>query len=211
MTRLAVVLVLLGIAAIVNYGISAPEAALNRRSLLEFPKTIGEWEVVDEQYMDEASKNMLQVDDYFMRTYENKRGETIGVYIGYFTSQREGKGIHSPRQCLPGAGWNIIGNSEYMLPLQNHNPANAPVNLFTMGKGNERELYMWWYHGRGRIYADEYMNKVYLITDSITKRRTDGALVRLNMRIQNSSEETLQTIVGFIKPLLADLQEYIPD
>ena len=78
---------------------------------------------------------VLKVDDYVMLTYSNKQGETIGLYIGYFEVQREGMGIHSPRQCLPGVGWSIIKLSEYQLSLKGHNPAVVPINLHLMGKG----------------------------------------------------------------------------
>ena len=154
---------------------------------------------------------VLQVDDYLMRTYINQKGETIGVYIGYFENQSEGKQVHSPRQCLPGAGWNIVEHSEYMLPLNGHNPSKVSVNLNLMSTGRHKQLFIWWYHGRNRIYANEYLNKLYLIWDALTKRRTDGALVRINMPVKSDLDKTLKDETEFIYLLLPLLPKYIPN
>lgn len=184
MNRYIITIILLITATIINYGYSRPEAKQERRPLKEFPKILGSWETINEQKIDENSMAVLLVDDYIMRTYRNKKGETIGLYIGYFENQREGKQVHSPRQCLSGAGWNIIEHREYPLSLPGHTSSKVPINLPLMGKGVQKQLYLWWYQGRSRIYANEYMNKLYLIWDAMTKRRTDGSLVRVNMPVR---------------------------
>ena len=48
--------------------------------------------------------SVLGVDDYTKRTYFAPGGG-VGLYIGYHASQRQGATIHSPLNCLPGAGW----------------------------------------------------------------------------------------------------------
>ena len=135
----------------------------------------------------------------------------MAFIIGFFEVQREGKGVHSPRQCLPGAGWNIIKHSEYQLSMKGHSPAVVPINIHLMGKGNQRQIYLWWYQGRGRIYANEYMNKLYLIWDAIIKRRTDGALVRVNMVVNSDLDQTLKAETGFINLITPLLSRYIPN
>ena len=209
--RFYITIALLLTAAIANQVFCAPEAELTRRPLSEFPKVIGDWRAINENKIDEGSMAVLQVDDYIMRTYTNGKGETIGLYIGYFEVQREGKGVHSPRQCLPGAGWNIIKHSEYQLAMKSHNPSVVPINLHLMGKGDQRQLYLWWYCGRGRFYANEYMNKLYIIWDAMTKRRTDGSLVRVNMPVISNLDKTLETQIEFINIFVPILSEYIPD
>jgi len=154
---------------------------------------------------------ILQVDDYFVRNYRNSKGEIIGLYIGYFKSQREGKGIHSPRQCLPGAGWVPVNTAVYRMAVPGHNPETVPVSKFVMGKGPDRQLYLFWYHGRGRVYASEYWNKIYLIWDGLTKKRTDGALVRVNTPVIGNPEDALKTQSDFIKLFFPLLKEYIPN
>jgi len=210
MNRFLIIILLLLTAAITNYSYSRPEPELERTALERFPKKFAEWDMINEQIIEDSSMAVLRVDDYIMRNYVNRKGERIGLYIGYFDTQREGKQVHSPRQCLPGSGWNILENREYVLNLGGEKESGRNINLYLMGKGTERQLYLWWYHGRGRIFANEYLNKVYLIWDSMTKRRTDGALVRINMPIVSTIDQTLNTQLGFVADLFPLLPQFIP-
>jgi EpsI family protein len=209
--KFALVLVILLMAIGLNAFFSKPDISLPRKSLNDFPRVFGEWKAVKDYQIDDSSMKILQVDDYMMRDYVSEKGERIGLYIGYFKSQREGKGIHSPRQCLPGAGWQPVSTSIYNLPLSNFSSLTAPINQYIMGKGTDRQLYLFWYQGRGRTYASEYWNKIYLVWDALKKRRTDGALIRLNSRISEDSAGTLKQEVQFINLFLPILREYVPE
>ncbi len=44
---------------------------------------------------------------------------------------------------------------------------------------NQRQLVYYWFQQRGRVITNEYAVKWYLFVDAVTRRRTDGALVRL--------------------------------
>jgi EpsI family protein len=209
--KFAVVVIILLLGAALNHYFSKPDISLPRKSLAEFPRTLGDWTAVSDERMDDGSMRILQVDDYILRNYRNSKGEIIGLYVGYYKSQREGKGIHSPRQCLPGAGWVPVNTEVYRMAVPGHNPGTVPVNKFVMGKGLDRQLYLFWYHGRGRIYENEYWNKIYLIWDALTKKRTDGALVRVNNPIIGSTEDALKTQSDFIRLFSPLLKEYIPD
>jgi EpsI family protein len=209
--KFIIVVVILLLGASLNYYFSKPDISLPRKSLADFPKELGDWTTISEQKIDRGSMAILQVDDYFVRNYRNSKGEVIGLYIGYFKSQREGKGIHSPRQCLPGAGWVPVSIEIYNLKIPGHNPTHAEVNKYIMGKGLDRRLYLFWYHGRNRVYASEYWNKIYLIWDGLTKRRTDGALIRVNNLATRNPNEALQTQIEFINLFFPLLKEYIPN
>jgi EpsI family protein len=198
-------------AAAANHYFSKPDISLPRKSLAEFPRTLWDWTAIRDHQIDSGAMRILQVDDYITRDYRNSKGEIIGLYIGYFKSQREGKGIHSPRQCLPGAGWVPVNTEVYRMAVPGHNPETVPVNKFIMGKGLDRQLYLFWYHGRGRVYANEYWNKIYLIWDGLTKKRTDGALIRVNNPVIGNTEDALKTQSEFIKLFFPLLKEYIPD
>jgi EpsI family protein len=211
MKRFTLTLLLLLSAAVANYAFSRPEAEIPRRALKEFPKVIGDWKAVNEQLIDERSMTILLVNDYIMRTYVNTKGDAIGLYVGYFETQKEGKQVHSPRQCLPGSGWSITNNKVYSLELKNHKSAEVPINYYLMQYGDQQQLYLWWYHGRGRMYANEYLNKLLLIWDSIIMRRTDGALVRVNMAVRDDSDHSLKTQTEFINLFAPLLSEYIPE
>jgi EpsI family protein len=165
---------------------------------------------VHQQSIDDESMTVLKVDDYLIRTYVNGKGETVSLYIGYFKAQKEGKRIHSPRQCLPGAGWTPLEVSTLKLSLTGHNSPKVSVNHYLMAKGDQKQLYLFWYQGRGRIYANEYLNKVYLVWDTITKHRTDGALVRVNMPVTRNPDATLRSLLAFTNNFMPTLAKYIP-
>jgi EpsI family protein len=210
-SKFIIVVLILLIGIMVNHYFSKPDISLPRKSLTEFPKTLGDWTAINDQKIDEQSMKILQVDDYIMRNYRNSIGETVGLYIGYFKSQREGKGIHSPRQCLPGAGWVPVNATVLQIAMPDNNPRGVYVNKYLMEKGLNKELYLFWYHGRDRIYASEYLNKIYLIWDGLAKKRTDGALIRVNTPIVRSTSETLKTQYEFIKLFFPLLKEFIPN
>lgn len=211
MHRFLIVIGILLAAALALYGISTPEAAMKREPLDQFPRVLGDWKTIGEQSISKSSQDMLKVDDYIVRTYANSRGEQIGLYIGYFTSQKEGKGIHSPRQCLPGSGLVQIESSSIPLKVFDRDPGTIEVDRYLMAKGGRQELFIFWYHGRGRSYASEYMNKVYLIWDGLTKHRTDGALVRVDNLVSTTPAEALETQTAFIRLMVPILSNYIPE
>lgn len=179
-------------------------------TLDKFPKEIGDWHAIDQYKIGDSSMAVLLVDDYLMRNYINGKDSPINLYIGYYKNQREGKQVHSPRQCLPGSGWNIIHKKKFNIKTDARKDKYATINYYLMGKGMKKELYLWWYQGRGRIYASEYFNKLILIWDSILKKRTDGALVRISMPVGDSVNDTFDAQIKFINKLLPILADYIP-
>src|SRR6185312_3812618 len=87
-----------------------------------------------------------------------------------------GESMHSPKNCLPGAGWEPIQSD--LVPL----PAAGPgveVNRYVVEKEGDRDLVLYWYQAQGRIIAREYWGKLYLVWDAMRQGRRDGAIVRV--------------------------------
>lgn len=210
--RLVISATIILLAALVNYGLSRPESEIGRLPLNNFPLNIGRWTSMGEQVIDEKAMDLLRVDDYIMRNYINDTNEVMGLYIGYFKTQREGKQIHSPRQCLPGAGWTILNSKEFLLDVGEVASESAKINYYLMGKEDQKVLYLWWYQARGRVYANEYLNKIYMIWDAVTKNRTDGALVRVHVPVfHDDVDQALQKELAFIKLIHSELDKFIPE
>lgn len=210
MKRFIVSIILLSLTTGLGLFFSRAEVELERTSFDVFPDVIGDWILVNDSTIGETSMKVLLVDDYIMRSYRNGN-DVIGLYFGYYLNQREGKQVHSPRQCLPGAGWALVEKKVIPLKIKGVEQKNTKINYQVMGKGNSRRLFLWWYQGRSRIYANEYLNKLYLMFDSVTKNRTDGALVRLDMFVENNVEMTLKKQFEFIDLFIKPLNEYIPE
>ena len=185
-----------------------------------FPKQIGEW-TGKEAHFSQRIYEVLGVDDSIVCNYSapsgyHSSGSQIELYIGFYRSQRKGELIHSPKNCMPGAGWDFTKTRKISIPFhdrqkQNVRQGTITVNNILLQKGTEKLVMFYWYQGRGRVMTSEYMQKIYLVTDSITKHRTDEAFVRILSPVMNGSEEeTVRHLQDFTERLLPLLQEYIP-
>jgi len=175
-----------------------------------FPKQIGEW-IGKEARFDQKVYDILGVDDSFLCSYKASGDRQVQLYIGFYQSQREGDLIHSPKHCMPGAGWNIIQTSIEELVLSGTNPGKMKTIKLILQKGAQKQIVFYWFQSRGRIITSEYMQKIYLVMDSITRHRTDGSFVRLISQVINGDEATalkhLNEFAGILVPILSD---YIP-
>lgn len=175
-----------------------------------FPKQIGEW--TGQEYHFEAEiYNILGVDDSFSGEYRTSDGRQVQFYIGFYQSQRQGDLIHSPKHCMPGAGWNIIKTHIEELIIPNTNPGKIESIKLVLQKGAQKQVVLYWFQSRGRIINSEYKQKIYLVIDSIVRHRTDGSFVRLITPVSNDDEDNaLNTLKDFALQLVPILNEYIP-
>jgi EpsI family protein len=175
-----------------------------------FPRHIGEW-IGTEESLDEGIYDILGVDDSFICRYNTSDGRQVQLYVGFYQSQREGDLIHSPKHCMPGAGWNIIKTSIEELATPSTNPGKVKVIKLILEKFSERQIVLYWFQSRGRLIASEYLQKIYLVIDSITKHRTDGSFIRLISPVVGENEKkTVKDLKDFAELLIPILREYIP-
>ena len=120
---------------------------------LDLPLAAGWWRGYDAPPLADDVLAQLGVDDYFTREYVNAAGMPVGLYVGYYASQRQGDTIHSPQNCLPGAGWQTVETGVADLQLGGR---DVRVNQFLIQKGLDRQVVLYWYQGRGRVVANEY-------------------------------------------------------
>jgi EpsI family protein len=152
-----------------------------QQELFTFEEQIGEWRGEEPRTLDQRVLDVLRADAYTDRIYRNKAGEWISFYVGYFEDQKSGETIHSPKNCMPGAGWNFVQSEEVAFTIEG---GQYPPIQFRALKGilmskEERLLSYYWYQSRGRFMTSEYWHKFYLILDAIRYNRSDGALVRV--------------------------------
>jgi EpsI family protein len=205
------VAVLLGATTGMAY-LSHGEATPPAKPLAEFPSKIGAYAKVYEWTLDKDTLDVLNVSDYLNRGYWEPGmppQDLVGLYIGYFRSQRSGAGIHSPKNCLPGAGWNPMNETVYQLPL--NDGRKVPINLYILRKGLDQELVLYWYQAHGRIIASEYWGKFYLVWDALRLNRTDAALVRITVPVEHGNEAAAQDrAIAFAKQIAGDVEQIIP-
>jgi len=182
-----------------------------QKPLSSFPTRIAGWVGKADRFDDEIYK-VLGVDDSFLANYQTADGRQVNLYIGFYESQRQGEIIHSPKNCMPGAGWNIVDVSNTtLIPSDKTNPRGIKVNQFVLQNGTQKSVVLYWFHSRGRIITSEYMQKIYLVLDSIMYHRTDGSFIRLMSTVsEDGVEETKQRLKNFAESIFPTLQEFIP-
>lgn len=125
--------------------------------------------------IDSTERKVAGMTDYMLREYRRDSSQVFTTYVGYYDKQVQGKTIHSPKNCLPGAGWDILESKEVALP----NAPDGRVNRVLLANKGVKALVYYWYQGRGRIESNEYQVKWNLLRDAAMYGRTEEALVRI--------------------------------
>ncbi|MGA3372010.1 MAG: exosortase C-terminal domain/associated protein EpsI [Terracidiphilus sp.] len=179
--------------------------------LRQLPKMIAGWSGYDLQ-IDQETLDVLGAGDFLSRLYTNgPRLAPVTLFIGYFPTQRTGQTIHSPKNCLPGAGWAF--ESSNSVDLVDGNGKTHRVGEYIISNGEERQFVIYWYQAHGRSVANEYMAKVYMVLDAIRLNRTDGALVRVITPFASGEEmpAARNRAESFTRQLAPLLPRFIPD
>ena len=193
-------------AALFGTRAAGKESPVERESLSALPHTIGDWRGREATPFTGDVVAQLGVDDYIHRTYHSAAGVPVGLYAGYYGSQRQGDTIHSPQNCLPGAGWRPIASSIITLSVDGR---EMPVNKYVIQKGLDRQVVLYWYQGRGRVVANEFKNKALLMWDAATLRRTNGGLVRV-ITPQAEAEDATGRAIAFATTIIPYLEKLMP-
>jgi len=185
-----------------------------RQSFDTFPMTLGDWEGQRLPDFDQDVLKVLGVDEYLNRLYVSSTGVHVGLYVGYYQSQRQGDTMHSPLNCLPGAGWLPIAHARLHLPVTlGGQRREVPINNVLIEKGLDRQVVFYWYQGHDRVVASEYWGKVYTVLDAVRLNRTDGALVRVVVPVvsRDGGEAAAEAAAtDFTRVLFAHLGGYLP-
>jgi len=214
--RIAIVLGCLLVASVAVARADRSEDTPLRMSFSMFPIQLGDWKGVQLPPFTDQVLAVLGLDDYVTRNYVRPDRTIVNLYVGYWKSQRQGDTMHSPQNCLPGAGWEPVSQSSLTFPDPRR--AGAPpltVNRFLIQKGLERQLVLYWYQGRGRVVGNEYMSKIYLVMDAARYNRTDAAIVRVVVPVPGTSSEAEaaaeQTALAFLRELMPALGNFLPE
>jgi EpsI family protein len=208
--RLVVSAVLLLGALLVVQFRSSGEAVQMRQPLGTFPTALGGWKGQEETILEPDILNMLKMTYYLMRRYVDSSGRPVWLYIGYWQSQRKGGDIHSPRNCLPGGGWEPIEASRLSIPIAGRT-APISVNRYLIQKDNQMQVVLYWFQAQGVVVAGELSAKIELVRNALLRNRTDGTLVRLSSPVQGSVEQTTDCLVAYVQPLYPVLHDYLPE
>lgn len=163
------------------------------------PATLGDWTMASQSELPDRILQTLHATSYLDRIYSNGRNQ-LGLFVAYYSEQRAGESIHTPKHCLPGGGLEVVDIGTVDIPFAG---SKATVNKYIVDAQGQRLLILYWYHSKSRIIANEYAAKFYLARDALLRGNTDGSIVRITLRDQPGA---LQHAVDFATHVLPAVQ-----
>ena len=169
-------------AAYLTFGLPEGER-IERDSFRAFPMTMGEWNGRT-SFLEPAVERVLGADDYLTANYVSEAtGERVSFFSAYYLNQTEGDGIHSPEVCLPVGGWEIFSIDPYQVDMSDTDYGVFEVNRAVIQKGQQMQLVYYWFDQRGQRMTNDFVAKLSVMWDGVTRGRTDGAIVRYTTAI----------------------------
>lgn len=135
------------------------------------------WTKFAEQKLDAQTLKTLDATSYLSRTFK-KDGLELDLFVAFYAQQRAGESMHSPKNCLPGSGWEIWRQESAWIPV---NGLQVKVNKYSIENLGQRELMFYWYQSKTRIVASEYFGKILLARDALLTGQTAAAIVRITL------------------------------
>jgi exosortase D (VPLPA-CTERM-specific) len=177
--------------------------------LAGFPAQLAGYVASGDRRIDDAVLRVLAPDDYLHRSYGHADGEVgFTLFVAYYGRQLGGASIHSPRNCLPGSGWEPVQHERLRIATPY---GESPVNRYVVEhESGARALVYYWYQGRGRVEANEYSVKWQLLRDGMARRRTDEALVRLVFPLARGQTGADALTRRVLEETVASLRGHLP-
>ncbi|MGB8474862.1 MAG: exosortase C-terminal domain/associated protein EpsI [Candidatus Acidiferrum sp.] len=188
-----------------THGFKPKEAGGLQKPLRDFPSAIDSMHSEDRPFEKQVVQ-AIGADDYINRVYLGS-ALPIELYIGYYKDQRSGDRMHSPKNCLPGSGWEPVHSTRVQIGSVNGLP--VLVNGYLVAQGAKRDMVLYWYQSHGRIAASEFLVKFLLIADGLKNRPTDGAMIRIWTTASDGEETAQARAVEFAHLVYPKLDEFL--
>ncbi len=204
--RFIILYILLGMAAVYVHTRSEASVPVNKPLDL-FPRQEQGWTMVGEARFDERVLAVLLPTDYLSRTYRNDQGELLSLYVGYHDGGPNSGPIHSPKQCLPGSGWNRVNDSVHEVDV-NGTTVSYVSSLYQ--KDIEKQLFLYWFQVRDQYLTNEYALKLSMAKNSFVDNRRESSFIRISVPVKGTEEEARALGESFIKAFAPAISESLP-
>ena len=179
-----------------------------RAPLGSVPTELAGYRSERELVIPEDQQQVAGMDEYVSRIYTRDSTDFFTLYVGYYRAQTQGRAIHSPKNCLPGGGWEPVSAGSVTV---NGDAGPVTVNRYVLEKSGERALVYYWYQGRGRVAWNEYAVKWDLLRDKAVHGRSEEALVRIVVPIWAGNETRADKAAAEIAgELIAPVERALP-
>ncbi|MBI1899217.1 MAG: EpsI family protein [Acidobacteria bacterium] len=195
--------------AVLFYSISHGENIPAKRPLSELPHRVASWQMVQEGVVEKEVQDVLRADEVLTRSYASPGTPVAAnLFVAFFKSQRTGVAPHSPKNCMPGAGWVPTRSDTVRVAIAGR--PDIEVNRYIVQKGGSKSVVLYWYQSRDRVVASEYTAKFYVVADAIRYNRTDTALVRVTVPVMEDAAAAEQIAIRFVQDVFQPLRQYLP-
>lgn len=189
-----------------------PERVPAAPPLANFPSYIQGWEMIQNLPLEAEVLDVLKADDTLNRVYARPAlSEEASLFIAFFKTQRYGQAPHSPKNCLPGSGWEPVETGMVPITVPGR---TKPItsNRYVVAHGDEKSVVLYWYQSHGRVIASEYLAKFWLVADAIRYHRSDTALVRVVIPVRNNDTKGA-TRIGeeFVQSIFPAVTTQLPE
>ncbi len=207
---LRILTLVVAVQAALFYTASRGESTPLPLPLTSMPTTLGNWKMSQEGVIDEETQSVLKADDLLTRFYTGPEG-SANLFIAYFKTQRAGQSPHSPKNCLPGSGFQPVDGQSGRIDVPVEG-GSININRYVVARGEDESVVLYWYQSQGRVIADEFAAKFYLIADSIRHHRSDTSLVRIVVQVHNglTREKAIHTAIDFAQASYPMVSSWLP-
>jgi len=179
--------------------------------LVTFPEQLGGWHMVKDVPVEKEIAEVLRADDTLNRIYADPAHGASFLWIAYFKTQRYGQAPHSPKNCLPGSGWEPVPGASGLLTLPVPGwDGTITINRYVVQHGDERSVSLYWYQSHRRVIAAELSARVFAVADSIRYRRSDTALIRVTIPVTGTVQQAVDTGIGFVQTAFPYIVRQMP-
>jgi EpsI family protein len=178
--------------------------------LSAFPQASAGWAMEREYPLEKEVQDVLRADDTLNRVYVSpRRDASVSLFMAFFRTQRYGQSPHSPKNCLPGSGWQPTEDSKFAVAVPGRD-APIVINKYVIARGDEESLVLYWYQSHNRVIAGEFSAKFWLVADAVRYHRSDTALVRIVIPVRGSRVVAEKTGVEFVQAIYPDVIHHFP-
>lgn len=190
-----------------------PREDVERDNFALFPRGFGDWSGVLNT-LDPATVAVLNPTDHIDATYAAAgEAQPVNFFAAFYQKQTEGSAIHSPEVCLPVGGWEVFSITPHPVSMPGTVYGDFTVNRAVIQKGLSKQLVYYWFEQRGTRMTNDFAVKISVLRDSLTRGRSDGALVRFVTPIgpRETEAEAEARMERFIAALLPRLPRFVPE
>jgi len=180
-----------------------------RAPLDQLPTRLGAFEQLEIRPLDPQIEQVLGVDEYLLRLDTTRSGETVWLFVGYWARQRSGAQMHSPRNCLPGTGWEPISASQIDVEVMPDRPT-IRINRYLVQKPGERRLVYYWYQRHDETVASELAARWMRVVGALVHNQSNGALVRVSTTLTGEPQQSDAVLMAYVRELYPRLMEILP-